>query len=916
MDWHAFGYCVVAAIILAGVVALCVSGIRALLRRSMAFFLAFTAASSLTTITAQKTNNVPPNMNAPLPQMMQGGFSQTGLGEVGEISSSWRNENSTLQLQLRTPTLNPVQTTNVDISRGWRVESVTTNAAVSYAMPTNVTLVGNWHVHGAASSFGNNRIDFGVLRTSGTLVPTNWAVPLGTNDEAFSVFWYFIDGRIRPTPRDAAHEICAVGVPMSAVPGQSRLWRLDGGDGSRILTWENFFLGGDTNCPINAQIVLFPNGDVLTRSNEVETVCRRVNPDDWDDDGIPNDEDTNPSVCDGDFFGPSNILPAGANTNAYCTISVVATGPDALVTFAGDRPCNYPDPRFVAKSGVTNEVVILIGKAYAISSDWPFAVVGVSDPDTEVWQMRGAAHQTYACRPVTISASDGNPFTMSVVPLNLGGVFLWSSAQCNCSISGSSDTFTWNCPMGCTCCGCSVEGQYSYEGYWLPATSCLCGCYYDGTGPKWEPSSAPLAASVSASFSKSAVIFEDAYENQPGQWGDRNPTRTRLNIVANGGPNGATLSVTSANIGKLSRISGPDLPLVPVAVPAETQVSYAIVYEGATASETADDITVTATVTDADIGDASTNECAMTSIRLELSPVWEAPENPCTNRHIYGVGEKVLFKVRPQLSSVVLSTVKYDTGDLETNEYELFGTSATADAGSDRIYTCPISANFNPPIKVSLGDVEYLPQIVLVEPQEIVTRGVEWGVNKVDVFYEGNRKCWPSGSVGTATLVTTNYIGPMTVSFRGIAVSELPCAEEDTITGCLTNVQWRTHTSEAGAGWAYPIKDGNFWFVDSAGLASTIANWSGGGELIWRIPIGWHRRGTSDHEFGVLHSDYEIHLDDVSRPLVLDIMYRQRIIVDDAGSCRTEKYGHWILRSRFCRIILDGETLQWGHPLW
>ena len=132
-------------------------------------------------------------------------------------------------------------------------------------MPTNAVTVGNWHIHGARSSFGNNRIDFG-----------DWRFPLGTNDEAFSAFWYFIDGRIRPTPRDAAHEICAVGVPMSAVPGQSRLWRLDGDDGARVLTRENFFLGGDTNCPVNAQIVLSPNGDFLTHSNEVETVRRRM----------------------------------------------------------------------------------------------------------------------------------------------------------------------------------------------------------------------------------------------------------------------------------------------------------------------------------------------------------------------------------------------------------------------------------------------------------------------------------------------------------------------------------------------------------------------------------------------------------------------------------------------------------------
>ena len=548
VDWFYIGYCVAIAECVAFLAWLAKVNCHALRKLSLSHLLALSILAFGTSLDAQKTNQL---------LRVIGGFLCRGMmGETVEVC---------------------------DIARGWRVESVTTNATVSYAMPTNAVYAGNWHIHGAASSFGNNRIDFG-----------DWRFPLGTNSATFSSFWYFIDGRIRPAPKDAAHEICAVGVPMSAIPGQSRLWQLDGDDGSRVLTWENFFLDGDTNCPVNAQIVFWPDGDFITRSNDVETVCRRVNPDDWDDDGIPNDEDANITVCDGDFFGPANILPEWANTNAYCTVSLVATGPDALVTFAGDKPCNYPDPRFVAKSGVTNEVVILIGKTYAISSDWPFAVVGVSDPDTEVWQMRGAAHQTYVRRPVTIAASDGNPFTMSVVPLNLGGVFLWPSAQCHCSISGSGGTFTWNCPMDCTCCGCAVEGQYSYEGYWLPATSCLCGCHCDGTGPMWEPSSAPLAASVSATFSKSAVIFEDAYENQPGQWVGKNSTRTRLNIVANGGTNGGTLSVTSANIGKLSRISGPDLPLAFVAVPAEMQVSYAIVYEGATASAVASDIIVTA----------------------------------------------------------------------------------------------------------------------------------------------------------------------------------------------------------------------------------------------------------------------------------------------------------------------------------
>ena len=495
---------------------------------------------------------------------------------------------------------------------------------------------------------------------------------------------------------------------------------------------------------------------------------------------------------------------------------------------------------------------------------------------------------------------------------------VWLPSMCSCTLSGSGNTFSWDCPTDCTCCGCTADGRYQYEGYWLPATSCLCGCHYDGTGPTWKPSPGPLVASVSASFSKSAVIFENAYENMPGQWVGKNSTRTRLNIVADGGPNGATLSVTRANLSKLTRLSGPDLPLASVAVPAGTQVSYAIVYEGNEESAAADDITVTAIVTDADNGDAATNECAATSVRLELSPVWEAPENPCTNRHVYGVGEKVLFKVRPQLPSVLLSTTKLDKWDIES-EYECFGASEIVTASEDRVYTCPISSNYHPPIKVSFGTVEHFPEVSLVEPGEVITIGAAHGINKVDIFHEECRKCWPHGAVGTATLVTTNYIGPMTVSFRGIAVSELPCEEEDMVTGCFTNGHARTHTFSAGAGRAYPIKDGNFWFVDSAGIGQVESNWSPNSVMVWKIPIGWHRRVPSDDWFGVVRPDYEdasITGDGGSRPLVFDIVYRQRFCIDEDGVSKVEKYGHWITRSRFCRVVLDGTTVQWSHPLW
>ena len=122
--------------------------------------------------------------------------------------------------------------------------------------------------------------------------------------------------------------------------------------------------------------VMFANDDDGDSTNDYERVDFGIGENDVSegsvafssDVGIENEIDPNPLFCDGDFFGPANILPEGANTNAYCTVSVVAPGPDALVVFEGDGPSNYPDPRFVARHGVTNEVFILIGKTYTVST--------------------------------------------------------------------------------------------------------------------------------------------------------------------------------------------------------------------------------------------------------------------------------------------------------------------------------------------------------------------------------------------------------------------------------------------------------------------------------------------------------------------------------------------------------------------
>ena len=475
----------------------------------------------------------------------------------------------------------------------------------------------------------------------------------------------------------------------------------------------------------------------------------------------------------------------------------------------------------------------------------------------------------------------------------------------------------WSCSLTCTCGGGyhSFETTALWEGYSkLFIGYASCGCWEDAPAPTPTLSDGPYAASVSANFNKDAVIFEDAYENMPGEWVSRRSTATMLTISANGGTNGAVLSVSATNLGKLQKNSGPAFPSQSVSVPARQSITYAMNYVGQSASDTADDIEVVATLTDNVTGESITNDCQATSVRLELAAVWEAPENPCTNRHIYGVGEKVLFNVFPQLSSVILSTTKLDS--LDNGPYELFDGVATNDASEVRTYTCPISKNCEPPIMVKFRDAEYSPSLGFVEPQEVITSGAEWGLNKVDIFSQEYLRCWPRGVVATATLVTTNYIGPMTVSFRGIAVSELICDEEDVVTGCFTNGHSRTHTYLAGAGRAHPITGKNFWFVDSAGMKDIEANWSPNSEMVWRIPIGWHRRGESDEVFDVMSPDRERYYNTQTRPLVVDCNCTLRFSIDANGVYRVEKFGHWTTRDRSCRVVLDGETLQWSHPLW
>ena len=305
-----------------------------------------------------------------------------------------------------------------DVVRGYRLETVRTNEAISYTRPTNARLVGTWHLTDAYR--GRARVLFpstnlhesapiSIRDDSCQFVansPRPFRFPLGGH--VVTSLWAHTWGKVRPQLRNASNEIFVIGAPMFARHDQSFLWTAAKANGSALLTWENFFLGNpyerlstnlhestrisicENSCqfvdnpPVNAQLELFPNGDFIARSNSVERVYRRVNPDDWDDDGITNGADDAPLVpSDTPQFGPHQTLPEGANADAYCWVDLVVRQANAQVTFAGDGASNLADPAFIAEADATNHVTLLIGKTYRVTCPMPFEIAAKSSDDIE-----------------------------------------------------------------------------------------------------------------------------------------------------------------------------------------------------------------------------------------------------------------------------------------------------------------------------------------------------------------------------------------------------------------------------------------------------------------------------------------------------------------------------------------------------
>ena len=396
---------------------------------------------------------------------------------------------------VRPPTA--VTVSDTDIERGFKLESVVTNAAYSYEFASNAVRNAAWHLAGGHSAF--NRYNLG------------WSFPLGEN--VYDHIIAFQEGSVFHNPRDEYPIFKLYDGVLSFVPGYSDFWSLI--DEKRgVFTWHNVLPYDKTNEVVSVQLEIIKNGDFTIRSNELENVYRRINPDDWDNDGLANEVDNTPKSYDGDFFGVASPLSEGALESAYCWVDLCVTGvtDTATVRVTCDGPSDLGDQVIIARTNEVFRVPLLKGAYYDIESTLPMIVVDQSSDNIDVscndcWEYH---HPSVSHHYLSVSyyvdfrlENNGNLCELKSSE-NVGAAVSEVTGAC-CKSDITSLGFRWCCNASCNCGGDHehyLNGLVSWEGYttWL-GSWVYCACAEDDSSE--EESEPP----VSLSLSVPRVIF-------------------------------------------------------------------------------------------------------------------------------------------------------------------------------------------------------------------------------------------------------------------------------------------------------------------------------------------------------------------------------------------------------------------------
>ena len=709
-----------------------------------------------------------------------------------------------------------------------------------------------------------------------------------------------------------------------------------------VMTWLGGLYGRSHTNQVDFQAELFNDGSVDYRYADRTERHVATLPFDFDGDGLENSVDPDPLTAGSDAHGTNaewyntvchnvfeaaeggpGAVPAMAdtevgppgialsprtpdvNSNAYYFVDVVSERGPAPIYFTGDRDSRLGNPVVVALAGATNRVPLLIGVDYSVTSDTPFSVSFPIDYIHPTVTTNGVAD--YNVRwPLnflfTESIGDSSrAYTVTVEPYDPGGVLEWNvSAPMRGGVRGVCDCVycygnlaLFTCSSACTCSGgCRARGRYLFEAaeFALEGGECRCG-FDDPSGDATPcPHSPNDGPSLNITFSKSAVIFESAYEDSPGVMKPRRSTRVRLTIDVYGGPHGGTFLLSDQKISKLAKVSGDVMLPYGQRLAAYESFHATGVFEGVAPSDSENDVKVIGSFiesdTDAAFGDAS----QLSVVRVKLKPIVEAPKNKCQYRHSYGVCELVKHVQEPSSPVVTWNPVGGGSNELY--------------AGSAH-YRCPLDGCENP-LRAEIGYVHYTPQIDVLEPL-----GVESAARRPLIYSNVVHK-GESGGVGMELYL---YIMPLEVSFSEIYVEEVPCFTYEA-NGYFTNPYFNGAFAHTGGQWGAgagtwlevdvkgnkvdgydtaAYKDKIPWLTPSGAPTTNVAYAWKDGSVDIDNPFGWHVKGTRGNT--PPHKVFGEHIQDT-------------IMLDRQGRVGVWKLDNWVERSTNDVVWLYGPRAQ------
>ena len=664
---------------------------------------------------------------------------------------------------------------------------LTSNTKISYAERK----AQNWNIRGAwKDSFWLKFAD-------------GWHFPYGTNHlygvEVISF------GELWQTPFDN-NAVASIGAPIEIVPTLSSFLYEFTSSNSYLFVWENAAINRDTNNLISASLELFRNGDILTITNGVAVYKERELPSEW---GDPSEDG---------FYGNDNLLPAGADSNAYYWVDLVVSNAAAKVKFVGDKESNYSDPEFIANNDSTNRVTLLIGKPYIATCDEAIGIVATSSDEivvtriseneiSVVWpvefDMEEYRLSSCALSRSTTQVPVAGGFSITSFPFLNGYYVLNTNACCTFASDYTDGVWSFSCVNGCGCKGCSFGGIFCYEGYWLDVTGLSCGCYYTE-----EPS-----ATASISFSKSAVIFENCYTNAPNDIVPRRSTTNSLDITIYGGPFGGSAEIDFDDNGKLEYLTQEAIPhAVSVAAEQTLELSFPFIAKEESVSE--NDIKASLKFTEYFTGDVFESEDEMTAVRVEVETAVYVPIY--RNRHHLGVGEIVRIYCFPRLQNIIW-TNGFGRVLSTTSEYCRYDCAHIP------------CADF---VGIQFSGVRYCVDFSVVAP-------MSYQIHTIATNYLAS-----IGQSGGFVAELYGSVLPKEVSFENVEIIEIPCVSVDAVGYYAQPSKVHLHDhGRYGAGVWVNVEIYNQMY-DCIAMEINSQPWSDG-EFSWPIPNAWRVKNDS-----------------------------------------------------------------------